>query len=726
MRIRVVKTSELGAAEWFRWAELQDSNPTLSSPFFRPEFTIAMAQTQPSVHVGVIESQGSIAGFFPFETHGDGVGIPVGGRLSDYQGVVAGDALVFDPRELVGGSSLQNWRFDHVPATQRLFAPFARSAGESPQMDLSNGFAAFAVERPQAGSRPFRRLADLRRQLARHLGPLRFEFSSRRRSDLDALLRLKSDQYSRTKSVPVFELPGVVESVDLLWSMNSEAFSTALSTLHAGETLVAVHLGLRSRDVLHWWFPAYDPQFARYSPGLLLLLSLAEEAGGLGIRVIDLGKGPERYKRRFANRSVELLEGRVVCAHTGVGVGLPPSAGGHSPQTQQEMLDHGESVALTPSLAELRDTWDAFGATDPLWAICMRPDRKHELWDLEQFFETGELEIAADLRHMRSLGLAVATTSALDFGCGIGRITQPLARRFDRVVGVDVSPRLIAEARRLDGSNRRASYVEQTREDLAAFPDASFDLVYCCNVLQTMPTDLGVRYLREFLRVVVPGGVVFFQVPVEFRDLPFQLPPDAFSADVSFLVPSLSLAAGSTTNLSVTIRNISARRWPASFCDGRSQDLRVGNHWLDAEGRMVLADDGRSHVPKPLRPGESVTVPLAVTAPDTPGRYLLEVDLVVEGTSWFGARGSKVQSIPVEVAPAGLPDPCEADRAPEAVMAMNVIPREMIGQVVAEGGGRIVDVREDHRSGAVWRAMQFTVVREVPALARGGGLDEGA
>ena len=685
MKVRVARARELGPAEWSRWSDLQRANRSLASPFFSPEFTQAIAEAQPNATIGVLESRGGIDGFFPFQSAPDGAGLPIAPRLSDYQGVIAGEGLTFDSRELIAGCRLTSWSFDHVPAAQTAFEPHATSRSQSPQIDLTVGFETYMRTRPQAGVRPFRRLADLKRQLAREVGPLRFCFSNRNRDDLDILFQLKSEQYARTKSAPVLQLPEIRAALDALWPAAGPDFSTVFSTLHAGDALVAAHLGLRTGTTLHWWLPTYDRGFARYSPGLLLLLSLAEEANGAGIDVIDLGKGTERYKRRFANRSVELLQGSV--------------------------------NTLTPALTELRATWDAFGSGDPLWAICMRPDCKYDTWDRDEFFASGESELAADLQHLDSLGVSIGSTRALDFGCGIGRVTRPLSRRFDHVIGVDVSPRLIAEARHLDAANARAVYLEQTREDLSAFPDGSFDFVYCCNVLQTMPAQLGLQYVREFMRVVHPGGVVLFQVPVEFRDLPFHFPSDACLADVSATIPAAPFCAGQSIRLPVTVRNISAHRWPASFCDGRSQDLRVGNHWLDGAGAILAADDGRSHLPQPLRPGESITVPLTVTAPSVPGVYELQIDLVIEQVAWFGARGSHVHSVMVEVSAADSETVHRDDPMLDPAMTTSVLPLTMIEQAVSDGEGRIVDAREDPRSGRVWKSLEFVVVKQPRALS---------
>ena len=75
-----------------------------------------------------------------------------------------------------------------------------------------------------------------------------------------------------------------------------------------GDEIVAVHAGMRSKSVLHWWFPTYDPRYAAYSPGIILLLRIA---AALGSGKIDLGKGDARYKRSLMTGAAPLREGCV-------------------------------------------------------------------------------------------------------------------------------------------------------------------------------------------------------------------------------------------------------------------------------------------------------------------------------------------------------------------------------------------------------------------------------
>jgi CelD/BcsL family acetyltransferase involved in cellulose biosynthesis len=70
-------------------------------------------------------------------------------------------------------------------------------------------------------------------------------------------------------------------------------------------------MGIRSRDVLHWWFPTYDPAYTKYSVGIILLLRVARAAADEGIVSIDLGKGDALYKERVMTASTPVGEGSI-------------------------------------------------------------------------------------------------------------------------------------------------------------------------------------------------------------------------------------------------------------------------------------------------------------------------------------------------------------------------------------------------------------------------------
>jgi SAM-dependent methyltransferase len=164
--------------------------------------------------------------------------------------------------------------------------------------------------------------------------------------------------------------------------------------------------------------------------------------------------------------------------------------------------------------------WEDLAAVDPFWAILSDPARRGRRWELEDFFRTGEADAERAVARARELGRPARRVRALDFGCGVGRVTRALAHRFAEAVGVDLSERMVEQARRLNAEVANASFLVNATPDLGQLEGASFDLVYSRIVLQHLPSRTDVfRYLEEFLRVVRPDGIVVFQLPaaIPFR-----------------------------------------------------------------------------------------------------------------------------------------------------------------------------------------------------------------
>jgi SAM-dependent methyltransferase len=169
------------------------------------------------------------------------------------------------------------------------------------------------------------------------------------------------------------------------------------------------------------------------------------------------------------------------------------------------------------SLERTRADWERLGAADPLWAVLVDPARKNGRWDAESFFATGREEVDGVLAKLDALGVKAPRGTALDFGCGVGRLSQALADHYDEVIGVDISSTMLDHARAFDRSGGRCRFVLNTEPHLRQFADASVDLVYSSLVLQHVPRDSALAYLREFSRIVRPGGAVVVLLPTRIR-----------------------------------------------------------------------------------------------------------------------------------------------------------------------------------------------------------------
>jgi ubiquinone/menaquinone biosynthesis C-methylase UbiE len=172
------------------------------------------------------------------------------------------------------------------------------------------------------------------------------------------------------------------------------------------------------------------------------------------------------------------------------------------------------------SLDRISAAWNRLAADDPLWAVYALPGTKGNRWDRDAFYATGVREVTAAWERAAELGLPMTGGVALDFGCGVGRLSLALAGRFDEVVGLDVSERMLALAREAadrDPAGAKCRFVRNERPDLGMFPTGAFDLVYTSLVLQHMPVKFSTVYLADFARVLKPGGAAVFHIPARTR-----------------------------------------------------------------------------------------------------------------------------------------------------------------------------------------------------------------
>ena len=160
---------------------------------------------------------------------------------------------------------------------------------------------------------------------------------------------------------------------------------------------------------------------------------------------------------------------------------------------------------------ELQRNWEALGHEDPLWAVCTDPAMRGGRWNSKEFMETGTVEIAGIFALLTEIGRRPEGGRALDFGCGVGRLSQALAPLFERVDGVDVAATMLARARSFNRFEGSCHYHLNAKPDLRLFRSGSFDFIYSKSVLQHMEPRFAANYIREFVRVLKPGGTLLFQ-----------------------------------------------------------------------------------------------------------------------------------------------------------------------------------------------------------------------
>ena len=314
LTVKSISLDKINNAEVKAWEAFQQQ-ADYQNPFYSLSFARAVAASGKNVQVSILYEGDSIIGFFPHHKKMSkirsflGEVERLGGAMSDYFGFLLKPDQVVSPGEVLSSAGLTRIVFSHLP--ESLF-PRGMSGEESrvgTRIILERDGTRYWRELRQKDSKFTSDTERRERACVKAYGPLTFSFNRADRIEFETLIERKRQQYKRT---------GVKDALAEQWqrnllmhlhTTNKEDCSGILSTLHAGETWVASHFGLFARGTLHYWFPVYNPELQKFSPGRLLLKQFIMRAAELDISVIDRGEGDSPAKRDFANYEHRLYRG---------------------------------------------------------------------------------------------------------------------------------------------------------------------------------------------------------------------------------------------------------------------------------------------------------------------------------------------------------------------------------------------------------------------------------
>lgn len=338
---------------------------------------------------------------------------------------------------------------------------------------------------------------------------------------------------------------------------------------------------------------------------------------------------------------------------------------------------------MSSELGEVRQAWERLGSIDPYWAVLTEHDHSGDSAHAG-FFERGRQEVqwVLDLlaQHDKRLG-----DVAVDFGCGVGRLSIALAEHVHTVVGIDVAASMLDEARANNPHGPRVQFVHNDASTLP-FDDDSVDFVLSLITLQHIPPRLSLRYLLEMIRVVRPGGHLAVQLP-SHMPMPQPIPEQFCRGELTVLDAPSEATADEALHVELSVRNAGEGPWPSG------QLLNVANHW-HRDGEVIRRDDGRASVPA-LRPGESATVSLRVTTPLEPGEYELEFDLVQEHVVWWEELGNPTARIPLTVTGSADLPVASDEPEPNKNMQMHGIHTDLVRGLFDQLGCRVLEAVPD-------------------------------
>jgi SAM-dependent methyltransferase len=168
------------------------------------------------------------------------------------------------------------------------------------------------------------------------------------------------------------------------------------------------------------------------------------------------------------------------------------------------------------SFQAVNNDWEALAKQDAMWAILTNPDKAGNKWHSSDFFKSGQKEIRAVAAFLQQHKIAcIDYQKALDFGCGLGRLTHALATLFNTVDGIDVSPTMIEKANTLKADFDDNTFFFVNQNTNTPYPTHTFSFIYTTIVLQHIPYPQQVQYVAEFTRILKPGGLLVFQIPTK-------------------------------------------------------------------------------------------------------------------------------------------------------------------------------------------------------------------
>lgn len=159
-------------------------------------------------------------------------------------------------------------------------------------------------------------------------------------------------------------------------------------------------------------------------------------------------------------------------------------------------------------------SWEDWAQADPYYAVLSDPARWDGSWasDSAEFFSSGRAEVQAFLQQCQDHDLPVTWDKALDFGCGLGRVTHTLAARCEQVLGVDVSPTMVSEATRLHANVENMAF--HCIGEVADLSGETFDLIWSVLVLQHMGSSAAIqKAMASLCSMLNVSGTMLIEIP---------------------------------------------------------------------------------------------------------------------------------------------------------------------------------------------------------------------
>ncbi len=308
MRASVWRPDELGDGERRRWSCFQRGSLELQHPCLSHAFARAVATVSDRARVAVFEDAGATVGFLAYEQVSRGLAVPIGRATNIRQAFVHDPQLEWDWSDVLQAAGLDVLQFGDLVGSQRAGRRTLDTAA-SPVISTRDGWDAYfaSVRR----HRHVKTTLYKERRMRREFDDVTVDAGAGDAADLDALGEWKSRQYRRSGWPDLFARRWVPELLEVIAAFEGDGLCAVGTSLRVDGRVVATDLSLASATVFAGWFAAYDPEYARCSPGAVRTMHTLRHAFERGVSMIDLHRGDEAYKHTLQTGDVDVAAGYV-------------------------------------------------------------------------------------------------------------------------------------------------------------------------------------------------------------------------------------------------------------------------------------------------------------------------------------------------------------------------------------------------------------------------------
>lgn len=307
LQSEILKPSAMGAGEREKWDALIRADQRFQRGFLTYGFARACETAYGRARVAVLHEGGAVRGFIPFQfmsaLHEQlGSAMHIGEAMSDAAGIITEPGVTCSPADVLRLTGAAQFYVTHLLPSQSAFGVEAEEAVEGHAIDIAAGADDYFATLHAANKKFVQDTNRCARKLEEAHGAVEYaRTANAAAADVDEIIAGKRRQYAETGAKDVFADPRRRDLVHALRQLEDPLCTPVLQTLTAGGARMACHFGLQCLGALSYWFPVYQEDARRFSPGRLLLWEMIAHSAAEGVSVIDMGAGGGRAKECFSN-----------------------------------------------------------------------------------------------------------------------------------------------------------------------------------------------------------------------------------------------------------------------------------------------------------------------------------------------------------------------------------------------------------------------------------------